>query len=81
MMMQSMFQFVSTKVTENHSSQTSNWTIDLVVQRMGVYDLNHIFEVNIGARPHENMDMSADMRNMFYAIIELYPNLENLQTG
>jgi hypothetical protein len=62
MILQSMFQFVSTNVTENHLSQTGNWEIDLIVQRMSVYDLNHIFEVNIGARPHENMDMSADMK-------------------
>ena len=76
-----MFQFVSTKVTENHLSQTGNLEIDLIVQKVGAYDLNHIFEVNIGARPHENMDMSAEMRNMIYAIIELYPNPEKLQTG
>ena len=58
-----MFQFVPTKVTENHLSQTANWEIDLIiVQRMGASDLNHSFEANIGTRPQENMDMSADMK-------------------
>jgi hypothetical protein len=57
-----MFQFVPTKVTENHVSQTGNWEIDLIVQRMGAYDLNHSFKANVGARPHENMDMSAAMK-------------------
>jgi copper transport protein len=43
-------------------SQTGNWTIDLIVQRIGAYDLNHSFDVTIGASSsHDNMDMSADM--------------------
>ena len=43
-------------------SQTGNWEIDLVVQRIGEYDLNHRFEANLGAASsdHENMDMGAD---------------------
>jgi copper transport protein len=43
-------------------SQMGNWEIDLVVQRLGAYDLNHSFEVNLGAMAnHQNMDMSTDM--------------------
>jgi copper transport protein len=43
-------------------SQTGNWTIDLIVQRIGSYDLNHSFDATIGASSsHDNMDMSADM--------------------
>ncbi|HEV3433057.1 MAG TPA: CopD family protein [Nitrososphaera sp.] len=43
-------------------SQVGDWEIDLIVQRIGSYDLNHSFEVNLGAiANHENMDMSADM--------------------
>ena len=43
-------------------SQTGNWEIDLIVQRIGAYDLNHSFEAALGATPdHENMDMGADM--------------------
>jgi copper transport protein len=45
-------------------SQTGNWTIDLIVQRIGAYDLNHSFDVTLGASSsHDNnsMDMSADM--------------------
>jgi copper transport protein len=43
-------------------SQTGNWEIDLVVQRIGAYDLNHNFEAILGANSdHENMDMGADM--------------------
>jgi len=43
-------------------SQTGNWEIDLIVQRIGAYDLNHSFEAVLGATPdHENMDMGADM--------------------
>jgi hypothetical protein len=42
-------------------SQAGNWDIDLVVQRIGAYDLNHSFEANLGASSaHENMDMGAD---------------------
>jgi hypothetical protein len=45
-----------------YMSQTGNWDIDLVVQRIGAYDLNHSFEANLGAASseHENMDMGAD---------------------
>jgi copper transport protein len=43
-------------------SQTGNWTIDLIVQRIGAYDLNHSFDATIEASPnHENMDMNTDM--------------------
>jgi copper transport protein len=44
-------------------SQTGNWTIDLIVQRIGAYDLNHSFDVTLGvSSSHDNsMDMSADM--------------------
>jgi copper transport protein len=43
-------------------SQTGNWTIDLIVQRIGAYDLNHSFDATIEASPnHENMDMITDM--------------------
>jgi copper transport protein len=44
-------------------SQTGNWTIDLIVQRISAYDLNHSFDVTLGASSsHDNsMDMSADM--------------------
>jgi copper transport protein len=43
-------------------SQTGNWTLDLIVQRIGAYDLNHSFDVTLGASSsHENMDMSANM--------------------
>jgi hypothetical protein len=43
-------------------SQTGNWEIELVVQRLGAYDLNHSFEVDLGASSgHENMNMGADM--------------------
>src|ERR671925_1026714 len=40
-------------------SQNGNWTIDLIVQRVGAYDLNHSFDANIGASSsHDNMDMN-----------------------
>jgi copper transport protein len=53
-------------------SQTGNWEIDLIVQRMGAYDLNHSFDATLGtSSDHENMDMSADM-NM---------NMENHDAG
>jgi putative copper export protein/methionine-rich copper-binding protein CopC len=43
-------------------SQMGNWEIDLVVQRLGAYDLNHSFEVDLGASSgHENMNTGADM--------------------
>jgi copper transport protein len=45
-------------------SQTGNWTIDLIVQRISAYDLNHSFDVTLGtSSSHDNnsMDMSADM--------------------
>jgi copper transport protein len=43
-------------------SQPGNWTIDLIVQRIGAYDLNHRFEATIEASPaHGNMDMHAEM--------------------
>jgi putative copper export protein/methionine-rich copper-binding protein CopC len=45
-------------------SQTGNWTIDLIVQRISAYDLNHSFDVSLGASSsHDNnsMDMGADM--------------------
>jgi putative copper export protein/methionine-rich copper-binding protein CopC len=45
-------------------SQIGNWTIDLIVQRISAYDLNHSFDVTPGASSsHDNnsMDMSADM--------------------
>ena len=45
-----------------YMSQPGNWEIDLVVQRIEAYDLNHSFEANLGASSdHENMDMGADM--------------------
>ena len=45
-----------------YMSQPGNWEIDLVVQRIGAYDLNHSFETNLGtSSDHENMDMGADM--------------------
>jgi hypothetical protein len=45
-----------------YMSQAGDWDIDLVVQRIGAYDLNHSFEANLGASSdHENMDMSAEM--------------------
>jgi copper transport protein len=45
-----------------YMSQTGNWEIDLVVQRIGAYDLNHSFDAAIGASSdHENMDMGSDM--------------------
>ncbi len=48
--------------TGGYLSQTGNWTIDLIVQRIGAYDLNHSFDATIGASSsHDNMDMSADM--------------------
>src|SRR5918997_1006616 len=30
-------------------SQTGDWEIDLIVQRMGAYDLNHSFDATLGA--------------------------------
>jgi copper transport protein len=43
-------------------SQMGNWEIDLVVQRLGAYDLTHSFDVGLGASSgHENMNMGADM--------------------
>jgi copper transport protein len=43
-------------------SQTGNWTIDLIAQRIGAYDLNHSFDVTLGSSSsHDNMDMSTDM--------------------
>ena len=49
-----------------------NWKIDLVVQRIGAYDLNHSFEAVLGASSdHENMDMGADM----------HMNMENHEVG
>ena len=43
-------------------SQTGNWTIDLIVQRIGAYDLNQSFDAALGASSdHENMDMGTNM--------------------
>lgn len=43
-------------------SQTGNWTIDLIVQRIGAYDLNHSFDVTLGSTSsHDMMDMQTDM--------------------
>jgi hypothetical protein len=43
-------------------SQTGNWTIDLIVQRIGAYDLNHSFDVTLGSTSsHHMMDMQTDM--------------------
>ena len=53
-----------------YMSQPGNWEIDLVVQRIGAYDLNYSFEAALGAgSEHENMDMGANM------------NMENNETG
>ena len=53
-----------------YMSQPGNWEIDLVVQRIGEYDLNYSFEAALGAgSEHENMDMGADM------------DMENNETG
>ena len=47
---------------EGYLSQAGNWMIDLIVQRLGAYDLNRSFDATIGASTsHDNMDMSADM--------------------
>jgi copper transport protein len=43
-------------------SQTGNWEIDLIVQRIGAYDLNHSFDATLGtSSDHESMNMGADM--------------------
>jgi copper transport protein len=43
-------------------SQIGNWKIDLIVQRIGAYDLNHSFDAALGASSdHQNMDMSQEM--------------------
>jgi|SRR5215212_9993453 len=34
---------------EGYLSQAGNWTIDLIVQRLGAYDLNRSFDATIGA--------------------------------
>ena len=53
-----------------YMSQPGNWEIDLVVQRIGAYDLNYSFEAALGTgSEHENMDMGANM------------NMENNETG
>jgi hypothetical protein len=46
-----------------YMSQAGNWDIDLVVQRIGAYDLNHSFDATLGAASsdHENMDMGEEM--------------------
>jgi copper transport protein len=56
-----------------YMSQTGNWDIDLVVQRIGAYDLNHSFDAALGAASsdHENMEVGAEM-NM---------NMENHEAG
>jgi copper transport protein len=42
-------------------SQTGNWTTDLIIQRIGAYDLNHSFDVSLGASSsHDSMDMSGN---------------------
>jgi copper transport protein len=42
-------------------SQPGNWKIDLIVQRIGAYDLNHSFDVTLGTSSgHETMNMGAD---------------------
>ncbi|HEY1248364.1 MAG TPA: CopD family protein, partial [Nitrososphaera sp.] len=41
-------------------NQMGNWTIDLIVQRVGAYDLNHSFEANLGASTNGNR-MNTDM--------------------
>ena len=43
-------------VTGGYLSQSGKWKIDLVVQRLNAYDLNHSFEANLAA--------SSDMNNM-----------------
>jgi hypothetical protein len=51
-------------------SQTGNWKIDLIVQRIGAYDLNHSFEAVLGtSSDHENMDTGGNM------------NMENHEVG
>jgi copper transport protein len=43
-------------------SQTGNWEIDLIVQRIGAYDLNHSFDATLGtSSDHESMNMGTDM--------------------
>ncbi|HZB81207.1 MAG TPA: CopD family protein, partial [Nitrososphaera sp.] len=43
-------------------SQTGNWEIDLIVQRIGAYDLNHSFDATLEtSSDHESMNMGADM--------------------
>jgi copper transport protein len=42
-------------------SQPGNWEIDLIVQRIGAYDLNHSFEAVLGSSSdHENMNMNME---------------------
>ena len=51
-------------------SQTGNWQIDLIVQRIGAYDLNHSFDAALGvSSEHGNMDMGGNM------------NMENHEAG
>jgi copper transport protein len=48
-------------VIGGYLSQTGNWEIDLIVQRIGAYDMNHSFDATLEESSHENMDMSTDM--------------------
>ena len=49
-------------VIGGYLSQPGNWKIDLVVQRIGAYDLNHSFDAALGiSSDHQNMDMSQEM--------------------
>jgi putative copper export protein/methionine-rich copper-binding protein CopC len=49
-------------VIGGYLSQTGNWKIDLIAQRIGAYDLNHSFDAALGASSdHQNMDMSQEM--------------------
>jgi copper transport protein len=42
-------------------SQTGNWEIDLIVQRIGAYDLNHSFDATLGtSSDHESMNMHVE---------------------
>ncbi|HEY1247762.1 MAG TPA: CopD family protein [Nitrososphaera sp.] len=43
-------------------NQIGNWKIDLIVQRIGAYDLNHSFDANIASSSNDNhMDMNMQM--------------------
>jgi hypothetical protein len=49
--------------TGGYLSQSGNWRIDLIVQRIGAYDLNHSFEAELASTHEMDMDEMQGMND------------------